>query len=82
MKAPNPSAAGVVPPQQALADPPLLPPKMRAQIAETAKCIHTTLVQVVLAMAALPRYRYLSLVDLQAIVPNWFDHAPLIRAPS
>jgi cytolysin-activating lysine-acyltransferase len=64
-----------------LADPPLLPPKVRAQIAETAKRIHSTLGKVVLAMAALPRYRYLSLVDLQAIVPNLLENAPLIRAP-
>jgi cytolysin-activating lysine-acyltransferase len=55
--------------QQALAD-----PKVRAQIAEMRTRIHTTLGQVVLAMAALPRYRYLSLVDLQAIVLE-----PLIR---
>jgi cytolysin-activating lysine-acyltransferase len=55
--------------QQALAD-----PKVRAQIAEMRTRIHSTLGQVVLAMAALPRYRYLSLVDLQAIVLE-----PLIR---
>jgi cytolysin-activating lysine-acyltransferase len=55
--------------QQALAD-----PKVRAQIAEMRGRIHSTLGQVVLAMAALPRYRYLSLVDLQAIVLE-----PLIR---
>jgi cytolysin-activating lysine-acyltransferase len=67
--------------RQALADPPLLPPKVRAQIAEMRTRIHTSLGQVVLAMAALPRYRYLSLVDLQAIVPNLRENAPLIRAP-
>jgi hypothetical protein len=67
--------------RQALADPPLLPPKVRAQIAEMRTRIHTSLGQVVLAMAALPRYRYLSLVDLQAIVPNLREKEPLIRAP-
>jgi hypothetical protein len=37
-----------------LADPPLLPPNVRAQIAEMRGRIHSTLGQVVLAMAALP----------------------------
>jgi cytolysin-activating lysine-acyltransferase len=65
----------------ALADPPLAPKKIRAQIAETGKRIHSTLGQVVLAMAALPRYQVLSLIDLKAIVPNLHENAPLIRAP-
>ncbi len=55
--------------QDALAD-----PKVRAQIAEMRGRIHSTLGQVVLAMAALPRYQYLSLIDLKAIVVE-----PLIR---
>jgi cytolysin-activating lysine-acyltransferase len=65
------SAAPVAPKtaQEALAD-----PRVRAQIAEMRGRIHSTLGQVVLAMAALPRYRYLSLVDLQAFVVE-----PLIR---
>jgi cytolysin-activating lysine-acyltransferase len=58
----------------ALADPPLAPKKIRAQIAETGKRIHSSLGQVVLAMTALPRYQYLSLIDLKAIVVE-----PLIR---
>jgi cytolysin-activating lysine-acyltransferase len=57
--------------QEALAD-----PKIRAQIAEMRGRIHSTLGQVVLAMAALPRYQYLSLIDLKAIAVE-----PLIRAP-
>jgi cytolysin-activating lysine-acyltransferase len=55
--------------QEALAD-----PKVRAQIAELRGRIHSTLGQVVLAMAALPRYQYLSLIDLKAIAVE-----PLIR---
>jgi cytolysin-activating lysine-acyltransferase len=62
--------------QEALAD-----PKIWAQIAETGKRIHSTLGQVVLAMVALPRYQYLSLIDLKAIAPNLDQNAPLIRAP-
>jgi hypothetical protein len=65
----------------ALADPPLAPKKIRAQIAETGKRIHSTLGQVVLAMAALPRYQYLSLIDLKAMVPHLRNNAPPIRAP-
>jgi cytolysin-activating lysine-acyltransferase len=57
--------------QEALAD-----PKIRAQIVEMRGRIHSTLGQVVLAMAALPRYQYLSLIDLKAIAVE-----PLIRAP-
>jgi cytolysin-activating lysine-acyltransferase len=55
--------------QEAQAD-----PRVRAHIAEMRGRIHSTLGQVVLAMVALPRYRYLSLVDLQAFVVE-----PLIR---
>jgi cytolysin-activating lysine-acyltransferase len=55
--------------QEALAD-----PKIRAQIVEMRGRIHSRLGQVVLAMAALPRYQYLSLIDLKAIAVE-----PLIR---
>jgi cytolysin-activating lysine-acyltransferase len=59
----------------------LADPKVRAQIAETGKRIPSTLGQVVLPMAALPRYQVLSLIDLKAIAPNLDQNAPLIRAP-
>jgi cytolysin-activating lysine-acyltransferase len=59
----------------------LADPKIRAQIAEMRGRIHSTLGQVVLAMAALPREQVLSLIDLKAIAPNLDQNAPLIRAP-